>query len=66
MACEWDYISSLKTLQEPHEAMPRLKDLLEYLASSGLEDIWLLLDIKVAFASKTYTAAILLLTYSLA
>jgi hypothetical protein len=27
--------------------MPRLKDLLEYLATPGLEDIWLLLDIKV-------------------
>jgi phosphatidylglycerol phospholipase C len=27
--------------------MPSLKDLLEYLASSELEDIWLLLDIKV-------------------
>lgn len=28
--------------------MPRLKDLLEYLAKPGLEDIWVLLDIKVA------------------
>jgi len=27
--------------------MPRLKDLLEYLAAPGLEDIWILLDIKV-------------------
>jgi hypothetical protein len=27
--------------------MPRLKDLLQYLATPGLEDIWLLLDIKV-------------------
>lgn len=26
--------------------MPRLRDLLEYLATPGLEDIWLLLDIK--------------------
>jgi tubulin gamma/phosphatidylglycerol phospholipase C len=27
--------------------MPRLVDLLEYLAQPGLEDIWVLLDIKV-------------------
>jgi hypothetical protein len=27
--------------------MPRLADLLEYLAQPGLEDIWVLLDIKV-------------------
>lgn len=29
--------------------MPRLVDLLEYLAQPGLEDIWVLLDIKVSF-----------------
>jgi hypothetical protein len=28
--------------------MPRLKDLLEYLNEPGLEDIWILLDIKVS------------------
>jgi len=27
--------------------MPRLKDLLEYLAAPGREDVWLLLDIKL-------------------
>jgi len=27
--------------------MPRLADLLEYLAQPGLEEIWVLLDIKV-------------------
>jgi hypothetical protein len=27
--------------------MPRLQDLLEYLARPGLEDVWVLLDIKV-------------------
>ena len=27
--------------------MPRLADLLEYLAQPGLEDIWVMLDIKV-------------------
>ena len=49
---DWEYLSSLRTIQEPHERMPRLADLLEYLASPGLqENIWLLLDIKVGIQS---------------
>ena len=47
--CDWSYLKTLRTTQEPHEPMPRLKDLLEFLAQPGLEDIWLLLDIKVPF-----------------
>lgn len=45
--CDWVELSQLRTLQEPHEPMPRLLDLLEYLAQPGLEHIWVLLDIKV-------------------
>ncbi|CAD6442541.1 2ee8710c-0190-46e5-bca8-405a333a12f4 [Sclerotinia trifoliorum] len=45
--CDWPYISTLRTLQAPHEPMPRLRDLLEYLTTPGLEDIWILLDIKL-------------------
>ncbi|MCJ1320875.1 hypothetical protein MMC15_006216 [Xylographa vitiligo] len=45
--CNWEYLSSLQTLKEPRESMPRLIDILEYLASPGLEHIWLLLDLKV-------------------
>jgi phosphatidylglycerol phospholipase C len=45
--CDWSYLETLRTLKEPHEPMPRLKDLLEYMAQPGLEDIWILLDIKV-------------------
>ncbi|KAK5124753.1 hypothetical protein LTR85_001466 [Meristemomyces frigidus] len=45
--CTWDQIKDARTIQEPHEPMPRLKDLLEYLAQPGLEEIWLLLDIKL-------------------
>lgn len=45
--CDWEFLSEQRTLKEPHVPMPRLKDLLEYLASPGLENIWLLLDIKV-------------------
>lgn len=43
----WDDVKELKTLASPHEPMPRLLDLLEYLARPGLEDVWLLLDIKL-------------------
>lgn len=45
--CDYEFLSKLRTLKEPHEAMPRLVDLLEYLARPGLEDIWVMLDIKV-------------------
>jgi hypothetical protein len=51
--CEWSYLKTLRTLKEPHEPMPRLKDLLEYLAEPGLEDIWVLLDIKVPWPTIT-------------
>ncbi|CAO2651826.1 Nn.00g001090.m01.CDS01 [Neocucurbitaria sp. VM-36] len=45
--CDYEFLSTLRTLKEPHESMPRLADLLEYLAQPGLEDIWVLLDIKL-------------------
>ena len=45
--CDWNYLSQQRTLKAPHEPMPRLKDLLGYLASPGLEATWVLLDIKV-------------------
>lgn len=45
--CEWNFLETLYTLKEPGEKMPRLKDLLEYLATPGLENIWVLLDLKV-------------------
>ena len=45
--CEWDYLSQQRSLRAPHEPMPRLQDLLEYLAKPGSENIWILLDIKV-------------------
>ncbi|KAL8805147.1 MAG: hypothetical protein Q9182_002129 [Xanthomendoza sp. 2 TL-2023] len=46
---DWAYISDQRTIQAPHEAMPRLIDLLEYLAAPGNEKTWLLLDIKAKF-----------------
>ena len=44
---DWEYLSQQRTIRAPHEQMPRLQDLLEYLAKPGSENIWLLLDIKV-------------------
>ncbi|KAI0870620.1 PLC-like phosphodiesterase [Hypoxylon argillaceum] len=43
---DWSEISQLRTLREPRQPMPRLVDLLEYLDQPGLEDVWLMLDIK--------------------
>lgn len=51
--CDWDFLSQQQTLKEPHASMPRLTDLLEYLAHPGLEHVWLLLDIKVFFSDAT-------------
>jgi hypothetical protein len=47
--CDWAYLSTLRTLKEPQQPMPRLIDVLNYLARPGLEHIWILLDIKVAW-----------------
>jgi hypothetical protein len=46
--CDWEYLKTLRTLQAPHEPMPRLIDVLEYLSQPGRENFWILLDIKVA------------------
>jgi len=45
--CNWDEIKTLRTIAEPHEPMPRLSDVLELFAQPGMEDVWLLLDIKL-------------------
>ncbi|KAL5406853.1 hypothetical protein PMIN03_007550 [Paraphaeosphaeria minitans] len=45
--CNSEFLSKLKTLKEPHQYMPRLVDLLEYLAQPRLKEIWVLLDIKL-------------------
>ncbi|KAF2669884.1 PLC-like phosphodiesterase [Microthyrium microscopicum] len=44
---EWSYLKTLRTTAEPHEPLPLLSDLLEYLAEPGNEKLWLLLDIKL-------------------
>jgi len=43
----WEEIQDLRTIQKPHERMPRLADLLQYLAEEGREHVWVFLDIKL-------------------
>lgn len=45
--CDWEYMANLKTVDEPKDRMPRLVDLLDFLDQEVLEDVWVLLDIKV-------------------
>ncbi|KAI0553293.1 PLC-like phosphodiesterase [Xylaria curta] len=45
-SCNWSDLTKLQTLREPKQSMPRLLDLLEYLAQPEQERIWVLLDIK--------------------
>ncbi|KAL8827571.1 MAG: hypothetical protein Q9170_006965 [Blastenia crenularia] len=47
---DWAYVREQRTIREPHEPMPRLDELLQYLALPGQEDMWLLLDIKANFS----------------
>ncbi|KAI6092250.1 PLC-like phosphodiesterase [Hypoxylon rubiginosum] len=44
--CEWVFLSTLRTTQEPAEPMVRLLDLLEYLNEDERVDVGVLLDIK--------------------
>ncbi|KAK5695292.1 hypothetical protein LTR97_008798 [Elasticomyces elasticus] len=43
----WDEIKDLRTEAEPHEPMSQLRDVIEYLAQPELEEVWILLDIKL-------------------
>lgn len=45
--CDWEFLSQQRTTMAPHEPMPRLSDLLEYLAQPEQHHLWLLLDIKI-------------------
>ncbi|KAF4977847.1 hypothetical protein FZEAL_5690 [Fusarium zealandicum] len=45
--CSWEYLSTLRTLKEPHEAMPRLEDFLSWLVQPRFDKIWVVLDIKL-------------------
>jgi len=45
--CDWEYLSTLRTTAEPSQPLPRLKELLEYVASPKYDQLWVLLDIKM-------------------
>jgi len=45
--CDFAFVSQLRTTKAPHEPMPKLRDLLEYLAQPELSAVWVLLDIKL-------------------
>jgi len=45
--CDWEYLSHIRTLREPHEPMPQLRELLEHIAQPQLQHLWILLDIKL-------------------
>lgn len=51
--CSWEYLSTLRTEAEPHEPMPRLKDFLQWLVQPEMQDIWVVLDIKVCCISSS-------------
>ena len=52
MDCDWEYLSTLRTIKEPHEPLPRLAELLDFLTEDGVNHMWLLLDIKVSGFSR--------------
>ncbi|KAK4236274.1 PLC-like phosphodiesterase [Achaetomium macrosporum] len=56
--CDWEYLRTLQTVQRPCQGMPRLADLLEWLAQPGLESVWVLLDIKLDDDPELLLAAI--------
>ncbi|KAK7427103.1 hypothetical protein QQZ08_006372 [Neonectria magnoliae] len=56
--CDWEYLKTLRTVRQPSEAMPRLKDLLEWLAMPRLEKIWVVLDIKIDDDAEDLVSAI--------
>ncbi|TPX26836.1 hypothetical protein DIZ76_012299 [Coccidioides immitis] len=44
--CDWKCLSALRTVKPPHRPMPRLIDLLEYIAAPERANVWIILDIK--------------------
>ncbi|TQV94008.1 glycerophosphoryl diester phosphodiesterase [Cordyceps javanica] len=46
-SCDWEYISTLKSLRPPHLGMPRLGDVLRLLREEGMDKTWCVLDIKI-------------------
>ncbi|KAJ5483851.1 hypothetical protein N7539_006051 [Penicillium diatomitis] len=55
--CDWAYLKTLRTVQVPHEPMPRLAEILEYINQPEKEHIWVLLDIKVSSGTAASAAS---------
>ncbi|KAM3507465.1 hypothetical protein MY11210_007132 [Beauveria gryllotalpidicola] len=45
--CDWEYISTLRSVRPPHVGMPRLSDVLGLLTEEGMQKTWCVLDIKI-------------------
>ncbi|KAI9892030.1 MAG: hypothetical protein M1814_002225 [Vezdaea aestivalis] len=45
--CDWQFLSTVRTIREPKQSMPRLIDLLKFAAQPSNAHIWVLLDIKI-------------------
>lgn len=45
--CDYSYVQTLRTVQEPHVPMPTLKELAALMCEPGAKKMWLLLDIKL-------------------
>jgi len=45
--CDYEYLKTVTMIQEPHEPVPRLYELLQYLAQPEAAHIWAFLDVKV-------------------
>ncbi|ODH45779.1 hypothetical protein GX48_08144 [Paracoccidioides brasiliensis] len=56
--CDWEYLSTLRTIKPPFEPMPRLLHLLQYIAVPERSHVWLLLDIKLDNDPETIMRAI--------
>lgn len=57
-ACSWSYLSTIRTLRKPHEPMPRLIDLLHFLARPENAHVWLNLDLKLNNPPEQLVAAV--------
>lgn len=44
---DYEYLKTVTMIQEPHEPVPRLYELLQYLAQPEAAHIWAFLDVKV-------------------
>lgn len=51
--CSWADLAALRTVRQPQQPMPRLSDLLEWLAEPENHAVWVLLDVKVCLPASS-------------